>query len=563
MAERLRSDSPAMTSEVGNPFLQSIIAHGSAYPSLPFVTGQTAEGCDTTTWRSFLENASRVACILGKTPRESGAVVFIILKSGPDLYSAFLGSMLAGCVPSFLPFPNVKQDANRYWEQHRQVFQRTDPAAIIVYDDLLSHVSSAVSGLKTEVISQTSIKDAETSSSFTLPSYDDIALLQHSSGTTGLKKGVSLSYRAIDRQIEAYSESLRASLTSGATIASWLPLYHDMGLFTSFLMPMRMGIPVISIDPFEWVAQPVLLLDAIERHAATHVWLPNFAFLHTARVAPKNRKWNLSSVRALISCSEPCKSQTFDVFYGKFRDSNLQRSVFHTCYAMAETVFAISQSGEKGPASLSLDRDHLQEGAQAKLSAQPDAVTLLSNGAPIRGVDVRILRDGQFVGELEIGEICVKADFLFSGYHREPLATEAAFVDGWFRTGDLGFKSDGEIFISGRLKDLIIMNGKNILSHDVEAAVLLVQGIKAGRAVAFGLFQELVGSESLVVVAEHDGSDRSTTEIMKDVNHAIIDEIGVAPSIVRIVQPDWLIKTTSGKISRSENKIKYIMENNK
>jgi acyl-CoA synthetase (AMP-forming)/AMP-acid ligase II len=190
--------------------------------------------------------------------------------------------------------------------------------------------------------------------------------------------------------------------------------------------------------------------------------------------------------------------------------------------------------------------------------ASPESrVTLLSNGAPIPHCTVRILRDGKFVGEREIGELCVHAPFMFSGYYNNPTATRAAFHGEWYRTGDLGFLDADEVFVVGRLKDVIIVNGKNIFAHDVEAAVSRVSGVKPGRAVAFGWYAEAVGSEKLVVVAERHNAEVDDAQLARDVNHAVLGEIGIPPGDVRIVAQGWLVKTTSGKISRADNAHKY------
>jgi len=174
-------------------------------------------------------------------------------------------------------------------------------------------------------------------------------------------------------------------------------------------------------------------------------------------------------------------------------------------------------------------------------------------GNPSLAAAFKILSDGEFVDERVVGEICIKAPWMFSGYHNNPGATQAAFNSDWFRSGDLGFFDQGELFIVGRLKDVIIVNGKNIFAHDIEAVVSTVPGVKPGRAVAFGFFRETLGSEELVVVAERLDGAHDDFELVRLVNHAVFQEIGFGCADVRIVEQCWLIKTTSGKNSRAEN----------
>ncbi|MDE8344140.1 MAG: AMP-binding protein, partial [Acidocella sp.] len=171
-----------------------------------------------------------------------------------------------------------------------------------------------------------------------------------------------------------------------------------------------------------------------------------------------------------------------------------------------------------------------------------------------------ILRDDALVDSGEIGEICVRANYMFSGYNNNEAATKAAFFGDWYRTGDIGFIERDELFVVGRIKDVIILNGKNVFVHDVEAAVSRVGGIKPGRAVAFGRYSEKAGSELLVVVAERDGADMPDQDLQRDINRAVVEEVGVPCSDIRIVEQGWLVKTTSGKTSRSENASKYMRD---
>ena len=540
-----------------NLFLSGILDYGAHHPDVPFVVSYDDEESATVNWRDFIDLSLKYARFLGELPVSANKTVFIILRQAPELQAAFLGAMLAGLVPSFLPYPNAKQDHAIYWQQHRRVFERTQPDAIVVYDELFAAVTDAAGGTQTTIIRESSVAASAGQHPDRLPDYDDIALLQHSSGTTGLKKGVALSYRAIELQIQAYGKSLRLDQIADAKIASWLPLYHDMGLFTAFLMPMRLGIPVVSLDPFIWVAEPALLLRAIDQHQATHVWLPNFAFLHLVRGASRRKTFNLASIEAFVSCSEPCKDSTFETFRQRFEPCGLRAAALQTCYAMAETVFAVSQSLGDHPRQLRIDRQSLFGLGAVQLSDAAEAPVILSNGPPIDGVKIAVMRDSMPMGELEIGEICIEAGFMFTEYYGDPETTKLALNNGLYRSGDLGFVYNGEIYITGRIKDVIIVNGKNLFAHDVEAAVATVPGLKAGRAVAFGKYDDRIGSELLVVVAEHDWSARSMTDMMKDINHAVLDALGVACAAVKIVDPGWLVKTTSGKISRADNAKKY------
>jgi acyl-CoA synthetase (AMP-forming)/AMP-acid ligase II len=551
------ADAPAT---LENPVLSPLIARWRDTPDRligAFHDGDEFREVDTAT---FMARALQFSALLAQAGTSPGEIVVIILDHGIDAHAAFIGAMLIGGVPAFMPSPNIKQDSALYWRQHREVFAHTMPGAILVSDPLRDAVAEAAAATGAVVLAVSAVEALAPATLGPLPEPDAVALLQHSSGTTGLKKGVKLTYRAITDQFEAYAQALNLDAVAAPRFATWLPLYHDMGLISSFLLPIWRGVPIISIDPFEWTADPSLWLDAIERYGATHAWVPNFALLHQVRSARGGKTWKLDTLVAIIGCSEPNKPEAFDAFADRFAESGISPATLQACYAMAETVFAVSQSriGEK-VRRLTVDREAwLRRGAIEAPAPEAEQAVLLSNGRPVPGCAVRILKDDAFVAERIIGEVCVNAPYMFSGYHNNPAASGTAFFGEWLRTGDLGFLDQGEVFIVGRLKDVIIVNGKNVFAHDVEAAVSRVPNVKPGRAVAFGFYAETVGSEQLVVVAERSGPDPAgDAELIRSINHAVIGEVGLNCGDIRVVAPGWLVKTTSGKMSRSENTRKY------
>jgi acyl-CoA synthetase (AMP-forming)/AMP-acid ligase II len=545
---------------VGNPYLSRVFGHARRDAERAFAFRRVASEWRVVTRGEFFARVEHFARLLRARDTRPGDVVPIILRHDVDAHAAFLRAMWIGAVPSYLPFPNSKHDHGLYWSQHRALLDHVRPRVVLVYDDLADDMERLVADLGIRVVTQSSTPDVDLELPEDFPAADTIALLQHSSGTTGAKKGVALTYRAIEAQLNSYSSSLGLGAREDIVIASWLPLYHDMGLMTSFLLPILRGYPIVMIDPFEWVASPALLFEGIERFRATHAWLPNFAFLHLARMVPRKRVFDLSSVEALVSCSEPCKPATFDAFLARFSGEGMTPSKVGTCYAMAETVFAISQS-ERGapPKRLSVGRRATESFGRVHEVAPDadDAVSLLSNGRPISGCEVAVLVDGVPAGEWMAGELAVGGEFLFSGYYKNEEATEKSRAGSWHLTGDVGFLADGEVFVLGRLKEIIIVNGKNVFANDVEEALLGLPGLKAGRSVAFGSYNDRLGSEQLILVAETDGSDHAPTELMAAVNRRVIEAVGVPCGDVKIVPQGWLVKTTSGKISRAENMKRY------
>lgn len=540
--------------------LRHLDRHAAELGPRPCLIHWQAESYNVLTYAQFAELSNRLAAaIKSRATAGPAGVVFVIVKHRLMQLPLFVGCMRAGFIPSFLPFPSAKQDPDLYWQSHAEVIERTRPAAIVTYDDLIDGVAAIADKLGVPVLDIDHLNgDPETLS---LPAEDSIALLQHSSGTTGLKKGVALTYRQIDRQVQSYVKA--AGLDPSSIVVSWLPYYHDMGLFTAFVTPLSVGATIVSFDAFEWVAQPDLLLRLIERFRGTHCWLPNFAFNHLVNTAPTDRRFDLTSVKSLVSCSEPVRSSTFDLFAARFEAEGAPRSKLRACYAMAETCFAVSETpiGE-GYESVWYDAEGIEGAARAvrRSPGTPGSRPYVSNGEAIEGIDVRILAEASapLAAGVPVGEILLRGEFVFSGYFGNDAMTRAAFHGEWYRTGDIGFIDNGQLFVTGRKKDVLIVHGRNYYAHDIEAVASSVPGIVPGRAVALGVMNELVGSEEAIILAETELSEMEHPALQRKVKQRIYGALELTPKKVQLVPPGSLIKTTSGKISRSENLARFL-----
>lgn len=513
-------------------------------------------------WEQLLRRAGAYADRYSAAGVVAGDAVLISLKHGPSLYPVYLGAMLLGAVPAFLAFPSQKQDPVLYWETHQALFDRMQARAMVTYADNADEVAKTLPSATSLLLDDSGLVSdapiADLAASFVVPAHDSVALIQHSSGTTGQKKGVALTYRQIARQIESYSDALGFSAHS--RVASWLPLYHDMGLVSAFLMPVYVGATVVSLDAFEWVLKPHLLLDLMDSYRCDYTWLPNFAFNHLVRTKEGHEAYSLDHVRAFISCSEPCKPDSFESFAETFAPHGVTPAQLQTSYAMAETVLAVSQSSLGIPVSRRwLKLKALSAGRAVVADQGPGVVEHLSNGPLIQGVEARVDPNVDLVGEgSAIGEIQLRGDFVFDGYDRNDQASAEAFVDGWYRTGDIGCVIDGEVYVLGRSKDVIIHHGVNYYAHDLEAAASSVVGVKPGRCAAVAVFDQPSGSEQIEVIAERDvdGPAPTDDQLRANVKKAISDRFQVMVARVHLVDTGWLIKTTSGKISRRENAVK-------
>lgn len=541
--------------------LHALDHHVATRGEAVFTRHLSANGAAELTFAAFRQRAAQVARFLAGAGCVRGDVVLIFLPTSPDVLASFVGAMMAGAVPALMPLPSAKQHPAVYWESHRALLRRIKPKVLLT--DRASAAEMTRNNLhrgRRTILAIEDVPAAPVAVPTPTAGQADVALLQHSSGTTALKKGVMLSHGAILRQVEAYAASLGA--TGADAVATWLPLYHDMGLIACSIMPLILGQTVTILDPFAWVARPAGLLDAAERYGCRFVWMPNFAFEHMARTVPESWAGDLSGIRAFINCSEPCKPETFDRFRRRFAAHGLRADALQVCYAMAETVFAVSQTAPgAAPRVIEVDRAALRDERRARpVSVAGQGIGLLSNGAVLPGLTVAI-RDPEThepLGERAVGEIAVAGAFLFDGYHNAPDITAERLRGGTYFTRDLGFLADGELFVLGRKDDLIIVNGRNLHAHEVEAIAADVPGVKAGRVVAFGVFSEVNSSEELVIVAERASADADDAGIARALRERVFDETNIDAKDIRIVDADWLVKTTSGKMSREKNREKYL-----
>jgi acyl-CoA synthetase (AMP-forming)/AMP-acid ligase II len=530
------------------------------------------------TYADLAEETDRWARIWRGQCDTPGAVVFLIVQHGIALYPAFLGAMRAGLIPSFLPYPTPKQDPALYWRSHKALFARVEPACILSYSDLLPTLRDMVAETSCAVLDIAFLAACRYAAELPVaPDQSDaqsIALLQHSSGTTGLKKGVALTYEQIRAQLQSLSDSLNA--TASDCIISWLPIYHDMGLLSSFMLPITLGATVVSLDAFEWLARPDMFFDEIARFQGTLSWLPNFAFNHLVRTRDRDKVYNLASMRAFINCSEPCKPETTELFEATFADHGLRPAAVQTCYGMAEIVFAATHTSI-GVRPRAIDVDRAAFNLHGEIvpvgESHRDRLRFLSCGKPMEGVSLRIspkAKDGGWTKlsnglaalglskrlppELLVGEIQVYSAFLFNGYFRNRAANDAAFDGAWFRTGDMGFVYEGELYVCGRIKEMLIVHGRNYYANDIEEIVNRVDGIKPGRVVALGVYDPVTATEEAVIMAETvlpEGDGRIA--LSQAIRSQVFDTLSLSLRRVEIASEGTLIKTTSGKISREEN----------
>lgn len=522
------------------------------------------------TFDALMRGSAAYARALSSAGIVPGEVVILILQHGEELAYAFWGAILHGAIPSIMPFLTEKLSPDRYRADLSALISVTRPAAVLTYSEFEVEVRSALKeGDSVRAVIVAERIDGKTELDFDGLSGvqrrpDDIVLLQHSSGTTGLQKGVALSHQAVFNQLDAYGRAL--ALDESDVVVSWLPLYHDMGLIAGFILPILSGVHLILQSPFDWVRAPYKLMQAVTKYRGTLSWLPNFAYNFCAqKIRDRHLEGvDLSSLRAVINCSEPVRWESHQAFFEKFKGYGLKYDALQTSYAMAENVFGVTQSRLGSvPAVLDVDREAFMSARVAKdpVEGRP-SMKMMSSGRPLDNVKIKVLDENRKeAADRVIGEIALQSDCMLTGYYHREDATQQAFADGWYLTGDYGFISDGEVFVSGRKKDMIIVGGKNVYPQDLEGLTYEVPGVHAGRSVAFGMFNEEQGTEDVVIIAEVDSEDAAEQQRLADAIRAhVTKNSAIALRHVKVVDPKWIVKTSSGKTARSANKEKFLKE---
>jgi fatty-acyl-CoA synthase len=528
------------------------------------------------TFSSLIETAEGLAATLTERDIGKGDVCAIVMRHNSMLYPLYLAIVCMGAIPAVLAYPNPRLHPDKFRQGIDGMSLRSGLHWVFTERDLeetlrhsLQKPGSTIKGLHFPLEWKTG--DALTKEQLdrvitrhSVVNRDDPLLLQHSSGTTGLQKPVLLSHRAVLEHVKCYGQAI--GLNENDKIVSWLPLYHDMGLIAAFHLPLAFGVPTVQIDPFEWVMVPSLLLDAVSMERGTISWLPNFAYNMMAdKIADDELdSINLESWRLVINCSEPVRHESHHRFVGRFQHCGLNPLAISSCYAMAETTFATTQTPPgTPPASLALDRLALAQG-KVKIAQDADQAKIcVSSGKTITGCQVRIVDENrQDLGERTIGEIAIRSRSMFDGYRNYPEKTAEVLCDDWYYSGDYGFVNRGDYYVIGRKKDIIIVAGNNIYPEDLEDVVGKVEGVIPGRVIAFGEEDKELGTEHVSVIAESGTTDDQRQRKLKmDIIQAAM-AIDVSITKVYLVPPRWLIKSSAGKPSRKANKdrILYISE---
>jgi fatty-acyl-CoA synthase len=507
---------------------------------------------------------------------EKRGVVLLLLPHSPELFLLHIGLILTDRIPAILAWPTTRVDPEKYQRNLIHQLRNLPAAEIITTADLAESLRRELPYTVTVCSLRHSIRGdfggagslsrnlAKSEYRFSALISDDALFLQFSGGTTGAQKAVVITPSMLLQQLELLKMSLGFGEEDG--VCSWLPMYHDMGLIACLWLPLWQGASSLQFAAGDWLLSPGLLFEYAERYRATFCWLPNFAFSYLAaqrqRIAGPH---SLGHVRAWINCSEPVRLRSFRAFAETFADWGVRMEQLQASYAMAENVFAVTQT-KVGIEPVTFPRARLRASSHERSTLAFDLIddVYVSSGPPIPGMHVRIQHaDGRPCRDREAGEIQLHTASLFSGYWGDRgFVTSAFTADGWYATGDYGFMNDGELYVIGRSKDIIIIGGQNVFPEDVEVVVNSVPGVYPGRVVAFGIADAERGTESLVVVAEARNAldETGIRSLQREISQLVLSSIGIAPRHVMVVPERWIVKSTAGKISRKETGQRYLAE---
>ena len=516
------------------------------------------------------QDANVFARMLSEEGINSGDIVNLVFDHGYEVIAAFWGALFLGALPTIYPYFSINKSSTVYLDKLTRVSYSTGVKAVITPSRFFDSIQPVFAGADCRVISPPPISPDHLDhfEKFESPGKNaELAYIQFSSGTTGHPKGVLLSHTALVHYMDITKTAL--ACTSDDVTVGWLPLYHDMGLITQVLHPLFCRQRSVFLNPSDWLAEPHSLFHAIDRYSGSISWMPNFAFNYcTRRILDEQIKGlDLSSWRILGCGSEPVQIDAIEAFKKSFTPFGLKADAVKIAYGLAEHVAGVTLT----PHNRMPDVDWIRKKELSHRKAipadpdEPGCIPMMSCGYPKPTVAVRIVnKAGEVIYDREVGEVLLKSPSLFSGYHMSPEETDRALKGGWLYTGDLGYTVDGQLYIVGRKKDLIIVGGSNIAPDYIESIARSVLGKTCRYSAAFGIYDADLGSEIPVLVCEMQQvpDDATMSQVKQQIREQMKDALDVFIADIYMVEPGWIIKTTSGKISRSDSREKYLSETN-
>ncbi len=491
-----------------------------------------------------------------------GRTVALMLPTCAEFFYSFFGVILAGGIPVPIYPPFRADKIEEYAARQAAILRNAEAQFLLTFRraekiaKLIMPLAPSLEGVF-EAASLWREEQAGTAGEMPAPrGGGEIAFLQYTSGSTGQPKGVVLTHANLLANIRAIGEALE--MRPHDVAVGWLPLYHDMGLIGTWLVPLYFGLPLAVLSPVSFLSRPERWLRTIHRHRGTLSAAPNFAYELCVRKIPDSELegLDLSSWRAALNGAEPVRPETIERFTTRFAAYGFRPEALMPVYGLAEATLAVAAPA-LGTAPLidRIERSAFEREGTA-IPAAPEESQILqfvSEGRPLPGINIEMRNpEGGPCRERQEGRLWFRSPGATEGYYHNPEATrELRDANGWLDSGDLGYLADGNLFLTGRAKDIIIKGGRNLVPHEIEEIAGRVPGVRTGCVASFGIPDKATGTERLVVAAELRQGARAQ-EIREEIIRRVSEAIGLPPDEVALLAPGSIPKTSSGKLRRAE-----------
>jgi len=549
--------------------------------------GPDGEKNFTLTFGELHAAAQRLAEELARRGVPVGGRVALMLPTSRAFFISYAGILLAGAVPVPIYPPFRADHIEEYAARQSAILSNAEVCMLLTFrqgEAVAKLLRPRVHSLKAVADAEKVIEAADKApppapgarsahiTGSRVRKGSDLAMLQYTSGSTGDPKGVMLTHANLLANIRAVGQAVRVGPSD--VVVTWLPLYHDMGLIGAWLTPLHFALPVVVMSPLAFLTRPEKWLEAFHKHRGTIAAAPNFAYeLCVRKIADSDIEGvDLSSWRAALNGAEPVNPETLERFGKRFSRYGFRPEAQLPVYGLAEATLGVTVPPlNRGPRIDRVDRETFALKGRAVPAAAEDetAISFVSSGKPLAAHEAMIV-DGQGnpVPDRTEGFLWFRGPSATSGYYRNRKATEALLPQGerasdggfpWVNSGDRAYRAEGEIYVTGRVKDIIIKGGRNLYPHEVEELATRAAGIRKGCVVAFGLNDEQSGTEKLVVVAETRERDAARrAAIAAKVTESVSQGLGLPPDRVELIPPGSIPKTSSGKLRREETKQLYL-----
>jgi 1-acyl-sn-glycerol-3-phosphate acyltransferase len=545
--------------------IEALSAHRAAHPDARHVVLWREDGEGDVISYGDLDRAARAVGggLMARGLRQ-GDRVAIMLPTEAAFFFAYFGTLYAGGIPVPIYPPYRPAQLEEHIRRQAGILRNAE-ARFLITSAEISRVGRLLHGLVEPLSDIALASELERADPLAEPvpaRPDGTALIQYTSGSTGDPKGVVLSHANILANIRAMGTVLEAS--SVDTFVSWLPLYHDMGLIGAWLGSLYYGAKAVIMPPFAFLADPARWLWAIHRHHGTLSAAPNFAFELCLKAVKDDalEGLNLGSLRSVVNGAEPVSPVTIARFTERFKRYGFRREALAPVYGLAECSVGLAFPPlGRAPIVDRVERERLaRTGAALPVSSeQQAAIEFVACGQPLPGHQIRIVDSGgRELPERREGRLQFRGPSATSGYFNDEAKTRALFDGEWLESGDRAYVAGGDIFITGRTKDIIIRAGRNIYPHELEELVGTIEGVRKGCVAVFAARDERLGTERLVVLAETRVSDEKERErLQQRIAEASLPLLDMPPDEIVLVPPRTVPKTSSGKIRRAQARQLY------